>query len=637
MDIPENRRVLIVDDNRTIHEDFHKILGGKRSAASARVAALGEELFGEPTRADGPRYEVSSAYQGQEAFAMVEAARRAERPFALAFVDMRMPPGWDGVQTIDQLWAADPRLQIVICSAYSDYSWEDLLRKFGAVDRLLLLKKPFDSAEVSQLSCALTEKWQLARAAELKVSELEAMVEERTRRIHHDAFHDLLTDLPNRALLTERLERCLGTSRRRPDYCYAVLFLDLDRFKVINDGLGHVVGDAVLLAAAERLAACVRSSDTLALCEGGELARFGGDQFVLLIESFRHEADALRVADRLRQKVAQPIVVEGQEIHLSISAGIAFGHAGYARPDEILRDADIALSRAKAKGPGSEEIFSAQIHESALRRWSLEGELRRAVERGELVLHYQPIVCLETGQARHMEALVRWRQQDRFTSPAEFIPLAEETGLIVPLGHWVLEQACRQLQRWRSELQAEDLSVSVNVSRKQFSHPDFVQDVRGILEATGVSPKNVRLEITESVLMESGPGMLEVLNGLRELELKLHLDDFGTGYSSLSYLQRMPIDALKIDRSFVATLGTAPASDSIVKTIVALAHTLEMDVIAEGVETQAQLELVKSLGCNSAQGYFFSQPLSAAAIGELLKQSALPGPERAALVKPAAR
>ena len=629
-----NRRVIVIDDNRAIHEDFRKILADRTrsDALDAAAAALFADVE-TPTITEGPEFELDFASQGEEGYAKVKAAVQEDRRFALAFVDMRMPPGWDGMQTIEKLWEVDPNLQIVICSAYSDYSWSDIINRFGVVDRLLILKKPFDTAEVCQLACALTEKWHLAKFAHLKLNQLQSMVDEQTsalkteianrmmaeEQLRHDATHDVLTGLANRAMLTDRLRQCMQRSKRDGSF-FAVLFLDLDRFKVINDSLGHSVGDALLIGIATRLSTCVRGLDTVARLDTGQLVRLGGDEFVLLLEKVNGPTDAIRVAERIQKAFVEPFKISGHEIFSASSIGIAVGGAAYDTPDAILRDADTALYRAKAAGVGRFEVFDGKMHATAVARLNAETELRHALDRQQFCVQYQPILSFETGEVRELEALVRWQHPERgLVQPAEFIPIAEETGMIIPLGYWVMREAAAQLRRWEAQFPwLGSLSVAVNISGKQFTDPGLLKEIEAILMETRLQPQRLHLEITETSAMECAASTMNTLQRLNDLGMQLHLDDFGTGYSSLSYLHRMPVDALKIDRSFVGNMETDAFSQSIVKTVVTLAHTLNLRVIAEGAETRQQFDLLKAAGCDYGQGYFFAKPLPADQVVDFL-------------------
>lgn len=422
----------------------------------------------------------------------------------------------------------------------------------------------------------------------------------------HDALHDGLTGLPNRNLFIDRLQNCLARTKRHDDYIFAVLFLDLDRFKVINDGLGHLMGDRLLAKVAELLTSCVRPEDTV--------ARLGGDEFTILLDGIDDVSAAIRVAQRIQASLTVPFTLNGQEVYTTASIGIALSESGYDHAEDLVRDADNAMYRAKALGKARHQVFDSSMHKQAVDLLQLESDLRRAVERQEFVVHYQAIRELTSGAIQGYEALVRWQHpQHGLIYPGDFISAAEETGLIVPLGWQVLREACRQTAEWQKQSpKAKDLLISVNLSSNQFSQPDLCAHVRRILDDCGLAPQFLKLEITETVVIENPESAGEMLRQLRALGVRVCLDDFGTGYSSLSYLLRFPIDTLKIDRSFVNGIGSGAENASIVKTIVALAHNMGMDVTAEGVETQAQLDHLKSLNCETAQGYFFSKPVEAA-------------------------
>ena len=419
-------------------------------------------------------------------------------------------------------------------------------------------------------------------------------------RLMHEAIHDVLTGLPNRALFTDLLARSLGRAKRKEDYLFAILFLDIDRFKMINDSLGHMTGDQLLISIARRLESCLRPGDTV--------ARLGGDEFTVLLEDIRDVQDATTVADRIHQALARPFTISGQEVFTSASIGIALSATSYNRPEELLRDADTAMYRAKAAGKSTHEIFDQGMHSRAVAQLQLETSLRKAIERQEFRLYYQPTVSLRTGKLTGFEALLRWQHPDKgLVHPAEFIAHVEETGLIIPIGKWVLEQACKQLHIWQQQFQIP-LTVSVNLSGKQFLQSDLIHEISTVLEKAQVQPNTLMLEITESTIMERPESITYTLEKLRQLNVQLHVDDFGTGYSSLSYLHRFPIDALKIDHSFVTRMGIDENLE-IVRTIMNLARNLGLYVIAEGVETKEQVAQLKALQCDYAQGFFFSRPV----------------------------
>jgi diguanylate cyclase (GGDEF)-like protein/PAS domain S-box-containing protein len=415
-------------------------------------------------------------------------------------------------------------------------------------------------------------------------------------RLTHDAFHDALTNLPNRALFMDRLERAMEQQRRHADALFAVLFLDLDRFKVVNDSLGHVLGDELLVAVAERLTRMLRSSDTV--------ARLGGDEFAMLIDGIDHEADAVRAAQRIQDALLVPFRIGPHEIFTTVSIGIALSTTGYVRPQDVLRDADIAMYRAKARGKARHEVFDVAMHERAVKLLDLETDLRRAIDRGELRVHYQPVIELRSGRLAGFEALVRWQRGDELVSAEEIVPLAEETGLIVPIGEWVLRESLRQLREWDA-----GIDIHVNLSPKQLLQPNVVDVVTSALSDAGVAPNRLHLEVTESLLIDNAEAAGALLRELRATDVGLSLDDFGTGYSSLSSLRQFPFDMIKIDRSFLLD-ADARRGDEIVRTVSALARTLGMQVTVEGLETAEQVERMRTLGVEFAQGFYFARPLA---------------------------
>ena len=426
--------------------------------------------------------------------------------------------------------------------------------------------------------------------------------EEQLRR---NAFHDPLTGLPNRLLFTERLTQIISRSKQIPGRIFAVLFLDLDRFKVINDSLGHMVGDQLLIAIARRLETCVKRTDIV--------ARLGGDEFTILLDDIQTENAANHVAERIHQELALPFTLNGHEVFTTVSIGIALSTTDFNHTEDLLRGADIAMYRAKASGKACHEVFDTEMHNEAMRQMQLENDLRRALERGEFRVYYQPIVSLTTGRLAGFEALMRWQHPERgLVSPGEFIPIAEETGLILPMGQWILMEACRQLSEWQKKYpQYRRLSMSVNISSRQFSQQGTIDLLKDVLEKTGLNPALLKLEITETAIMENTETAMEILLALKKMGVQLSVDDFGTGYSSLGYLYRFPMDILKIDRSFISRVDTDGEKLELVRTIITLAWNLGMDVIAEGVETTKQLAQLKMLKCEYGQGYLFSKPMSA--------------------------
>ena len=445
----------------------------------------------------------------------------------------------------------------------------------------------------------------LADITELKQAE---------RQIYHQAFHDTLTSLPNRALFMEHLNMALKRAKRRDDYYFAVLYLDIDRFKLVNDSLGHSVGDRLIGAFANRIQESLRELDIL--------ARFGGDEFVILLEDIENSEYASGVADRLQQELKRPFMIEGKEVFAPASFGVVLNTRDYEEPEDIIRDADAAMYHAKENGKAQYKIFDKTLHKKALHLLERETDLRKAVHRNEFENHYQPIVDLQTASLVGFEALIRWNHpQLGLIYPGSFISIAEETGLIIPITKLITRRACEDLCRWQDQLKDElKLTMNLNLSSKHFMSPTLLDDIKEILNQTGMPPEQLKLEITETALMEDADETIRLVHRLKDLGLHLVIDDFGTGYSSLSYLQRLPIDTLKVDRSFVSRIQSDPDGNlNIVEAIISLAHRLKMLVVAEGVETEEQFAILLEMNCQFGQGYLFSRPLSKPQVDELIE------------------
>jgi diguanylate cyclase (GGDEF)-like protein/PAS domain S-box-containing protein len=433
-------------------------------------------------------------------------------------------------------------------------------------------------------------------------------------RLLREALYDALTGLPNRSLLMDRLRQAIARAKRRPDLRCAVLFIDLDRFKVVNDSLGHMEGDRLLATVARRLEACVRPGDSV--------ARLGGDEFVVLVEGVRDPEDVSRTAERILREMRMPLWLGEHEVFPTASIGIALSSSERDSPEELLRDADTAMYQAKARGRARHEVFHSAMHARAMAILQLENDLQRAMEREEFEVHYQPVVSLASGRIAGFEALARWRSPARgLVLPGDFVPLAEETGLIVAVGERVLREACRQARAWVAAHPDHDLSIKVNVSGRQLVQPGLVEDVQDILRESGLDPRRLELEITESVLFDKVEVASGILSRLKALDLCLAVDDFGTGYSSLSTLHHFPVDTIKIDGSFIAPLDTSPKNRDIVQAIMTLAQSLGFAVVAEGVEREAQLQELRAMRCGFGQGYYFGAAVPAAQAGELLARS----------------
>lgn len=549
----------------------------------------------------------------------------------LILLDIMMPEvdGYEICQTF-KAWEVTADIPVIFISALDDVFDKVKAFRVGGVD---YITKPFEFQEVLvrvQNQLALRS----ARLEILKLNvELEHRVKQRTGELEKAleklqeeitsrqklqsqlldiALHDSLTGLPNRVLFIRRLENALNRANQESSYQFAVLFLDCDRFKVVNDSLGHLVGDELLIAIACRLQACLIPTYTL--------ARLGGDEFAILLENITDINIAIQVAERIMQQLSLAFKLSRYEVFMNASIGISWGNEDYDRPEYLLRDANTAMYRAKAQGRGKYHVFNPAMHQEAIQLLELENDLRRAVERQEFLVYYQPIVSLTTGRISGFEALVRWQHPIRgLVSPTEFISVAEETGLINPINSWVLQSACHQLSIWQHHpVTPEPLTISVNLSARLFSQPNFVEQIDRIIYENKINPAYLELEITESVIMENTNAIKIILQKLKQRKIKLIIDDFGTGYSSLSYLHIFPLNALKIDKSFVKRMQENKENMGLVPAMIGIANSMGMSAIAEGVETQEQLAQLRSLNCNFAQGYLFSKPIEQQLVLKLL-------------------
>jgi diguanylate cyclase (GGDEF)-like protein/PAS domain S-box-containing protein len=740
MNTSENRRVLFVDDMPSIHEDFRKIL----CPAASNIDLDADEalLFGTQTAVNSLRFEMDSAYQGAEALEKVRASLGKGAPYAMAFLDMRMPPGWDGVETVERLWQADPRLQIVFCTAYSDYSWKEILRRLDVRDRLLILKKPFDPIEVYQFANALTTKWQMTEQAAFKMERLEHAVEERTRelsnaniivqnspvvlyrlrgepsfpliyvshnitKLGHDpktllasanwaeqliysedlakvgetmrsllnkdaegasiefrlragdgvlrwvenryvpvrdkegrlievegividiterkaadekitllARTDALTGLANRATFTERLSQAFAAAQRGANP-FAILYLDLDKFKPVNDTFGHPIGDLLLQHVTQRLKSCTRETDLV--------ARLGGDEFAILQGEMKEPANAGTLAAKIQKAIALPFSINGNEVNISVSIGISAYLPDSVSADAMLVQADLALYRSKDEGRNQYHFHSDDLDRDVLDRFTLAAEIKRAIEQNEFELQYQPQVELATQNIVGMEALIRWNHPTRgLLAPGLFIPIAEKTGSIVALGHWVLDQACRQMSIWRKEKLA--LSVmAVNLSLFQLkSGQELVRDVTETIAKWGLTPSDLEFDVTEATLAQLTWTQNSILPQLRELGVKIAIDNFGSEYSSFDYVRAYGVNHLKVAQSFINRSTTDPGSAATIRAIVNFARDIGIVVIAQGVETEQQRDLLTLTDITTqAQGFHFSKAVGAERASEMLRHGSV--------------
>ena len=737
MNSSKNRRILFVDDMPSIHEDFRKIL----CAVPTDIDLDAEEtlLFGGPTAATSLSFEMDSAFQGAEALDKVQASLENGAPYAMAFIDMRMPPGWDGVETVGRLWMADPRLQVVFCTAYSDYSWKEILQRLDVRDRLLILKKPFDPIEVYQFASALTTKWQMTEQAAFKMERLEHAVEERTRelsnaniivqnspvilyrlrgepsfpltyishnitKLGHDprilvaspnwaktliyvddldkvgqamertlekdaegasiefrliagdgslhwvenryvpvrdaegrlievegividiterkaaeekiallARTDGLTGLANRSTFVERLHQSFAAAQRGA-LPFAVHYLDLDKFKPVNDTFGHSAGDLLLKEVARRLRSCMRKPDLI--------ARLGGDEFAILQGEIKDPADAGELAARVQAELIGPYDLNGNDASISVSIGICPFVAGIANADSMLVQADLALYRSKDEGRDQYHFHSQTLDQEVFDRVTLGGELMRAIAGQELELQYQPQVDISSGKIVGMEALVRWNHPTRgLLAPGIFLPIAEKTGSMVALGHWVLDQACRQMRVWRDQGLAVSV-MAVNLSLHQLKRGQgLLREVAETLAKWQLPASDLEFDVTEATLAQLKWTQNDVLPQLRALGVKIAIDGFGSEYSSFDYIKEYQVNHLKIARSYMKESAIDSDHAAAMRAIVNFAQELGIAVIAQGVETEEQNTLLKETdSATQAQGFHFSKAVSAEKAGELLRK-----------------
>ena len=624
----DNKRILLVDDNRDIHNDFRKVLCSATGIDNGDLDDLELGLFGSgaspiPALGEHIKYEVDSAYQGNEALEMIRKAHAEGRPYAMAFMDVRMPPGWDGIQTIARIWIEFPYTEIVICTAFSDYSWEDIIAKLGSTDHLLFLTKPFDSTSVKQMALTLTKKWSLGEEARSYVARLERDVKERTMQLEgvleevkkknleleYVSMHDSLTDLPNRALFSDRLQYSASCAAR-DNQKFGVLLLDLDRFKEVNDVRGHHVGDQVLREVGQRLREVLRGSDTV--------ARMGGDEFAVILHNAGKEA-CMHVAKKIGHIMEPAIQADNASIVIGASVGIAMYPDHGEDEVELLKNADAAMYDAKRAGTGF-SIFDTEENTRRTNRLKLVTDLDHAIAHNGLSLHYQPIVDMKSGRVCGVEALCRWIHPQRgFIPPDDFIALAEQKGLIQPLTLWVLDTALAQCAAWHAS--GLQIGMAVNLSTRNFLDPELPEKVQAFVKKWQVQAQWLTLEITESMTMTDPARALEIIRTLDAMRVKISIDDFGTGYSSLAYLKKLQVDELKIDRSFVLDMDKEKDNQAIVRSTIDLAHSLGLSVVAEGIESEIVMKMLNGCGCDKVQGYYLCKPKPAEDVTRWLRES----------------
>ncbi|WP_454783963.1 EAL domain-containing protein [Legionella sp. WA2024007413] len=735
--------IMIIDDNPSIHQDFIKVLTASNTKSELRH--LEQQLFDDEPSLSGsynpdieyflPKFILNTACQGKEAITKINEDVEKGIHYALAFVDIRMPPGWDGIETIKHMWEIDPEIQVVICTAYSDYSWEETVKELGMGDNYLILKKPFDVVAVRQLACALTRKWILANNAKHHEQILQQTVKKRTeslqqslsllrstfessadgilvidlndklidcnskftsmwnipksmldtndgsiflyymlnqiaepeeylaeierlrknideisrviitfkngkilecytlphrlnkkiigrvwsfrditeqanleKQLKYQALHDPLTKLPNRALLFDQIQASIDYARKH-EHQFAILYFDLDRFKLINDSLSHEVGDQLLRMVGQRWSSLVRKEDTL--------ARMGGDEFVMICQIFKNE-DVSVIANKIIDSMTEPFKMVKRDITITTAAGISIYPKDGNTPSDLLKNADLAMYQAKRLGGNQYAFYATQLHEYTDQCFKIETDLRKALKNKEFFLLYQPQFNVDNENILSVEALIRWNHPENgLMLPIDFIPIAEETGLIIPIGEWIISEVCQQIKAWHRK-GLPYIRVGINITTRQLQQPNFITVVENILKEHLLSPEHIEFEISENVII-THRDIIKTLNQLKQLGIRISLDDFGTGNSSINYLKQLHIDCLKIDQSFIQNISASRSDEVIIEAIISMARSFNFKVLAEGVESKKQLDFLKQQRCDEVQGFLFSKPLTPTALEKFIK------------------
>jgi diguanylate cyclase (GGDEF)-like protein len=618
------KRILLIEDNSSVHKEFYKAFETQEN--DPLLDATKKMLFGNKASTDTATanpsdvksaLQLHSAYRGREAVDMVRKALLSGESYSVVFMDVHMPHGLDAIETAKQLWQVDPDLQIVIFSVQVNFSWEKLAHQLQDSKNHLLVKRPFDPNELRQFAAVLIKKRELKDQVRYQVENVEnlenehhSQMEKITAEMHHQATHDSLTGLPNRILLLDRIQQAMAQAKRYGMHV-GILFFDIDNFKHVNDSLGHDVGDQVLKEVSRRLSKVVRESDTL--------ARLSGDEFVAVFVCQPREDHFITIANNFMRQLNQPYKIKDHTIALTASIGISIYPTHGLDVVTLLKNADAALYKAKEE-KNTCLIYRGDFNKHILQRMNLAGTLAHAIDRRELVLYYQPIMDLKTEKITCVEALLRWRHPTLgLLSPLEFMSVAEEAGLIVPISHWALQKACSQLKIWMDR-GLEPVHISVNISNQQFKKENFVESVEKIIELTKVDPSLLELELKESMLIGKTNEILKKMNELKNMGIHLAIDDFGAGYASLSYLRQFPFEKVKIDRSVIQGMKERPQDAAIVEAIISLSKSMNLQVVAEGVETFGQLDFLRSHASDQVQGYIFHKPLEEGLCRRLLEK-----------------
>lgn len=605
-----SNRVLVVDDDLLIIDEYVRCLGEdfESDRSTTTLSDLEKVLFGEETdEQGGAKFEVHSRNQGEAAVEAVADAIKAGSPYSIVFLDIRMPPGMDGIEAAKKIRLLDRNVNIVIVTGSVSPEPENLGKVIPPADKVFFFKKPFHSVECRQLAAALCGKWHSDRALRNANEELEKRVEERTAALQKIAYFDLVTKLPNQLLLIEELKALIEKAEDTIGDTVVILF-DIDRFSFINETMGYDAGTELLCSIGKRL--------TRTFCDdsgrqNAVVGRFGADEFAILVPRIESESEIRDVTEIIKETVEAPFLINGRELFLTASIGVAWHPVHGRDAKSVFRCAEAALHRSMRTLKGPITYYHSEMRYRARYKFDLEGEFRKAIESGQICAHYQPQQCTVTGDLAGVEALARWTRPDgSMVPPSDFVPLSEEIGISDLLFESIMRSVCTDVASWREQRDWK-IPVSVNLSAHQLRNRDLVGLIEGILQSKGVDQKLINLELTETVLLEDLTIAQPLLEELAAFGVGIHIDDFGTGYSSLSYLAKLPVQTLKIDQAFIAQLSESSANNRVVEAIVALGKSMKLDVIAEGVETDQQYAIVRQLGCNLAQGYFIARPMPA--------------------------
>jgi diguanylate cyclase (GGDEF)-like protein len=601
-------RVLVVDDDARFIGEYLRCLGEdyEPDTATATLGDLEKVLLGEEIDKKGAaRFEVHSRNQGEKAVAAVKAAIGARRPFSIVFVDIEMPPGIDGIETAKRIRALDANINIVLVTGTQSVYPDDLGREIPPADKVFFFKKPFHAAECRQLAVALCGKWHADRALRKANEELERRVEERTAALQKIAYFDIVTRLPNQLLLIEELKNLISQSKES-DGDTVVVLLDIDRFSFINETMGYDSGTELLRSVGNRLSRTFAHDGTR---EGAIIGRFGADEFAVLMPGVNTDIDIRDLAEAVKQTVEEPFLINGRDLFLKVAIGVSWHPVHGHDAKSVFRCAEAALHRSMRSLDTSITYYHSEMRYRARHKFDLEAELRDAIESGQIVAHYQPQQCTKTGRLAGVEALARWIRPDgSVVPPSDFVPLTEEMGISDVFFESVMRTVCNDVARWREKGDWK-VPVSVNLSAHQLRNSDLVSLIKGVLSSTQVDRKLINLELTETVLLEDLTVAQPMLDDLASYGVGIHIDDFGTGYSSLSYLAQLPVQTIKIDRTFIKQVSTPGANTRVIEAIIALGKAMELEVVAEGVETDQQYAIVRRLGCDLVQGYFVAKPM----------------------------